>query len=96
MCIRDRTVLDKITAGVLSPARSLAAIGGMRAMAAGIEAVMHHRYPGKIVIFPQLVDLPLLALSELHGKLPQVATCLGPGDTWSVAAEQALFEGWPT
>ena len=92
----ELAVLDKITAGVLSPARSLAAIGGMRAMAAGIEAVMHHRYPGKIVIFPQLVDLPLLALSELHGKLPQVATCLGPGDTWSVAAEQALFEGWPT
>ena len=90
----ELAVLDKITAGVLSPARSLAAIGGMRTMAAGIEAVMQHRYPGKIVIFPQLVDLPLLALSELHASLPHVAACLGPGNTWSVAAEEALFEGW--
>ena len=74
----ELAVLDKITAGVLSPARSLAAIGGMRAMAAGIEAVMQHRYPGKIVIFPQLVDLPLLALSELHAKLPQVHAASAP------------------
>ncbi len=90
----ELAVLDKITAGALSPARSLAAIGGMRAMAAGIQAVMDHTYPGKIVIFPQLVDLPLLALSELHASLPRVAACLDPGNTWSVAAEQALFEGW--
>lgn len=90
----ELAVLDKITAGALSPARSLAAIGGMRAMAAGIQAVMDHIYPGKIVIFPQLVDLPLLALSELHARLPRVAACLGPGGTWSVAAEEALFEGW--
>ncbi len=90
----ELAVLDKITAGVLSPARSLAAIGGMRAMAAGIEAVIQHRYPGKIVIFPQLVDLPLLALSELQASLPDVAACLGPGGTWSVAAEETLFEGW--
>lgn len=90
----ELAVLGKITAGVLSPARSLAAIGGMRAMAAGIQAVMDHTYPGKIVIFPQLVDLPLLALSELQASLPDVAACLGPGDTWSIAAEKALFEGW--
>ncbi len=85
-------LLDKVAAGILSPSRALAAVGGMRAMATGIEAVMTHAYPGKIVIFPQLVDLPLLALSDLRAELPDVAVHLGPGDTWSAAAERALFE----
>ena len=84
-------LLEKVATRALSPARSLAAIGGMRAMAAGIEAVMQHRYPGKIVIFPQLADLPLLALSELHAEFPDIAAQLGPGDTWSAEAERALF-----
>jgi threonine dehydrogenase-like Zn-dependent dehydrogenase len=88
-------LLGKVGAGILSPSGALAAIGGMRAMAAGVEAVMTHVYPGKVVIFPQLVDLSLLALPELHAGLPSVAVHLGPGDTWTAAAERALFELCP-
>jgi L-sorbose 1-phosphate reductase len=88
----ELTVLDKITAGTLSPARSLAAIGGMGAMAAGVLAVMERTYPGKIVIFPQLVDMPLLSLAQLRTALPEVYASLGPNETWTAAAEQALFE----
>lgn len=85
-------VLEKIQAGLLSPARSLAAVGGMQAVTAGLGAVIDRVYPGKIVIFPQLVDLPLLSLGELRTLLPEVYARLGPNETWTVRAEQALFE----
>jgi threonine dehydrogenase-like Zn-dependent dehydrogenase len=84
--------MAKVASGQLSPARSLVAIGGLRAARAGLQAVIEQTYPGKVVIFPQLLDLPLLALSELPTALPDVATRLGPDQTWTLAAEQALFE----
>ncbi len=76
----------------LSPGRSVAAIGGMPAALEGIEALMNGRYPGKIVIFPQIIDLPLLGLDELREQMPEVAEKLGAGDVWTPAAEAALIE----
>jgi len=31
----------------------------------GLDALMTGKYTGKIVIFPQLINLPLMGLSEL-------------------------------
>ncbi|MFN8457194.1 MAG: alcohol dehydrogenase catalytic domain-containing protein [Anaerolineae bacterium] len=84
--------MAKVVSGQLSPARSLVAIGGLRAARAGLQAVMEQTYPGKIVIFPQLLDLPLLGLPELHMTLPAVAAQLGPNQTWAPAAERVLFD----
>jgi len=50
------------------------------------------RYPGKITIFPQIHDLPLMGLDELKDTMPEVATKLGPGNAWTLEAEKALFE----
>jgi hypothetical protein len=50
------------------------------------------RYPGKIVIFPQISGLPLTSIAELNEMYPDVAAKLGPGDMWTPAAEQALIE----
>ena len=44
----------------------VAAIGGMNAAQAGIEAMMDGRYPGKIVIFPQIPELPLMGLDAMN------------------------------
>jgi threonine dehydrogenase-like Zn-dependent dehydrogenase len=85
-------IVEQIQAGTLSPARSVAAIGGLKAIAKGLQAVMERIYPGKIVIFPQLLDLPLLSLAELNNALPEVYARLGPGETWTARAEQTLFE----
>jgi threonine dehydrogenase-like Zn-dependent dehydrogenase len=85
-------IVEKCQAGLLSPARSVAAIGGLKAAAAGLRAVMERSYPGKIVIFPQLLDLPLLSLSKLRDALPEVYAQLGPGESWTAQAEQILFE----
>ena len=53
---------------------------------------MEGRYPGKVVIFPQISGLPLMSLAELKDKFPAVAEKLGSGDVWTAEAEAALVE----
>lgn len=85
-------VLQKTVDGELSPNRSVAAIGGMEAAQNGIQALMEGRYPGKVVIFPQINGLPLIGLPELREKYPEIAALLGPGDVWTPEAEAMLIE----
>lgn len=85
-------VLERAEEGVLSPGRMVAAIGGMQAGLDAIDGVINSSYPGKIVIFPQIQDLPLMGLDELAEKLPAVAEKLGPGNVWTAEAEAALIE----
>jgi len=80
----------------LSPNRSVAAIGGMNAAHRGLEAVKGGEFAGKIVIYPQIADLPLTPLGELRNVLPEVAAKLGPLDTWTKEAETALIEHFLT
>lgn len=86
------SVMARALEGALSPGRSVAAIGGLEAARDAMQAVMDGRYPGKIVIFPQLHNLPLTGLDELRDRLPAVAEKLGPGDVWTLEAESALIE----
>jgi threonine dehydrogenase-like Zn-dependent dehydrogenase len=85
-------VLEKAQAGALSAAQPVAAIGGMPAMQAGVQAVLEQRFPGKVMIYPQLPDLPLLSLPELAGALPEVYRQLDPGPVWTARAERTLIE----
>lgn len=70
----------------------MAAIGGMKVAQEAMAAVMEGKYPGKIVIFPQIHDLPLLGLDELAEKLPDIADKLGSDHVWTEEAEAALIE----
>jgi threonine dehydrogenase-like Zn-dependent dehydrogenase len=88
----QESVLDRSNEGKLSPGRMVAAIGGMETARDAIIGVIEGEYPGKIVVFPQIHDLPLMGLDELAEKLPEVAEKLGPGDVWTIEAEAALFE----
>jgi threonine dehydrogenase-like Zn-dependent dehydrogenase len=96
LTIRDQELVMRSTeAKSLSPGRSVAAIGGMSAARDGIEALMQGRYAGKIVIFPQISELPLTGLDELKTRLPRVAAKLGPDYLWTTDAEAELIEiGW--
>jgi L-sorbose 1-phosphate reductase len=85
-------VIRKTVARELSPNRSVAAIGGIEAARDGIRAMMEGRFPGKVVIFPQINGVPLTGLQELHETLPDVAAALGPGDMWTPEAERVLIE----
>ncbi|WP_316858920.1 zinc-binding dehydrogenase [uncultured Cohaesibacter sp.] len=92
LTIHDQTmVMENTVAGNLAPAVCVAAIGGMNVARDGIKAMMDSKYPGKIVIFPQFVDLPLMGLDELKEKLPDVAEHLGAGNVWTREAEKALL-----
>ena len=88
----QQQVMELADKGDLSPGRSVGAIGGMQAAKEGIQAMIEGRYSGKIIIFPQIHDLPLMGLSELIEKLPDIAEKLEPGDMWTAEAEEALFE----
>ncbi len=95
LTIEDQAqVMHKALDGSLSPARLVAAIGGMNAAQDGIEAMMDGRYPGKIVIFPQIPDLPLMGVDELAEKMPDLAAHLEDGDVWTKEAESALIEAY--
>jgi len=95
LTIEDQTtVMENALQGNIAPAVCVAAIGGMKVAKLGIEAMMDSHYPGKILIFPQLEDLPLMGLDELAEKLPEVSKKLGAGNTWTVEAEKALFEAF--
>lgn len=93
LTIHDQaSVMERRIAGTLSPGRSVAAIGGIETAADAIQSVMDSRYPGKVVIFPQIHDLPLTSLKELKDRLPEVAARLGPDQMWTNEAEEALIE----
>jgi threonine dehydrogenase-like Zn-dependent dehydrogenase len=83
-------VVQKTLAGELEPRRALAAVGGMETAAEALQALMDGRYPGKIVVFPQLSGLPLTGLAELE-RDPEIGPLLGPDGSWTSAAEHALF-----
>jgi threonine dehydrogenase-like Zn-dependent dehydrogenase len=86
------SVMARRVAGTLSPGRSVAAIGGLETAAEAIESVIEGKYPGKVVIFPQIRDLPLTGLKELKGRLPEVAEKLGEDLMWTNEAEEVLIE----
>jgi D-arabinose 1-dehydrogenase-like Zn-dependent alcohol dehydrogenase len=84
-------VVRKTLAGELSPSHALGAVGGMEAAADGLRALMEGRFAGKIVIFPQLANLPLTAVADLADADPELGAALGAGDTWNSEAEAVLF-----
>jgi threonine dehydrogenase-like Zn-dependent dehydrogenase len=86
------TVIRKTIERQLSPNRSVAAIGGIEAARDGIVAMIEGRFPGKIVIFPQISGLPLTSIADMEATYPDLAAKLDPGDVWTPAAEQALIE----
>ncbi len=89
-------VMDKAVEGMLSPQRSLAALGGIEAAQDGVQAMLDGAFAGKIMIFPQLSGLPLTGLRELGERHPAIGEHLEGGDIWTLDAERALIEEfWP-
>ncbi|MBC7235330.1 MAG: hypothetical protein H5T69_05770, partial [Chloroflexi bacterium] len=86
--IRDlRNMLAQAEAGELDPNLSVAAISGLRDAKKGLEGVVHQAFPGKVVIYPQVLDFPLTTLPELKERLPNVYAKLGPNESWTNEAE---------
>ena len=78
-------------AGELLTNNSVAAIGGMNAVYHGLELVKAQGVPGKIVIYQQIADMPIIRLHELKDVLPTVAAKLRDGKYWTNEAEEELL-----
>lgn len=86
-----RLTLHQAESGRLSPNRSVAAVGSLSAARDGLQTVKDAVYPGKVLIYPHIKDLPITALQDLKGILPSVYAELKGGREWTVEAEQELL-----
>ncbi len=86
-----RLMLHYAETGVLSPNRSVAAIGSLEAVKDGIRSVMDTVYPGKVVIYPHIKPLPLTAITDLEPILPTVFAKMKDGREWTNEAEAELL-----
>jgi hypothetical protein len=86
-----RFMLELAETDQLSPNRSVAAIGSLEASRDGLKAVAETVYPGKIVIYPHIKDLPLTAVTDLADVLPTVYAKMKNGREWTTEAESELL-----
>jgi L-sorbose 1-phosphate reductase len=84
-------VLEKTNSGELSPNRSVAAVGSLSAARDGLKAVKEASLSGKVVIYPNIKELPLTTLGELKEKLPTVHSRLSPRGEWTKEAEEEFL-----
>ena len=87
-----QVMLEQIESGSLSTNRTVAAVGSMNAARDGLMAVRDTVFPGKVVIYLHIKDLPLTALAELKDRLPSVYAQLKNGRQWTNEAEDELLE----
>jgi len=86
-----RFMLKQAEAGKLSPNRSVSAVGSLSAARDGLIALRDIVYPGKVVIFPQIMEFPLTSLDELKEKLPTVWHKLKNGHEWTIESEKEFL-----
>jgi len=80
--------------GKLSPVYALAAIGGMNSLKEGMEGVFSARFPGKTVIYPHAVELPLLAVSDVETVCKDGAETLINGEILTQSTEDCIRNKW--
>ncbi|MHB1458976.1 MAG: alcohol dehydrogenase catalytic domain-containing protein [Armatimonadota bacterium] len=86
-----KDTLEAAESGSLSTNTSVAAIGGIEAGWDGMLAAKEGKYPGKVVIYPLIHDLPLTAVPDLKDRLPSVYEKLTDGMFWNREAEAELI-----
>ena len=89
--IRDMQIVQrKVETGQLDTNCSVDAVCGMEGAIDGIEAVENRSIAGKIIVYPQLVDMGLIPLHDLKDHYPSVADKLVDG-MWTAEAEAELL-----
>lgn len=85
-----RHTLELAESGKLKPVTALAAIGGMKDLKKGLDAVINARFPGKTVIFPNCTDMPLVAVNELDKLGNDIAATVDAAGYYTMATEEAI------
>jgi threonine dehydrogenase-like Zn-dependent dehydrogenase len=86
-----KDTLSAAESGALSTNSSVAAIGGIEASWDGMVAAKEGRFPGKVVIYPQIRGLELTGVPDLKDRLPSVFAKLTDGMFWNNEAEEELL-----
>jgi hypothetical protein len=86
-----RLMLTQAESGQLSPNRSVAAVGSLDAAHDGLQAVQDTVFPGKVVIYPHIKEMPLTSLPDLEELLPSVYAKLKDGREWTIEAEEEFL-----
>ena len=85
-----KIVLEKVVTGQLETDCSVDAVSGMAGAIEGIRAVEARAMVGKIIVYPQLKDLPLIPLTNLEKEFPTVFEKTNKG-IWTKQAEVELL-----
>ena len=85
-----RIVLKKVEDNLLDTNASVDAVSGMLGATDGLAAVENRTLAGKIIVYPMLHDVGLIALEELDQHYPSVAEKLN-GGKWTGEAEEELL-----
>lgn len=85
-----RVVLGKVIDDQLDTNLSVGAVTGMAGAIDGLAAVKNRTIAGKIVVYPQLGDFPLMELDALVAKFPSIGRTLSNG-CWTKASEEELL-----
>ncbi len=87
-----RHTLELAESGKLKPVTALAAIGGMRAVKEGLEAVIAARFPGKAVIFPGCENMPLTPVADIATLGSDIAGTLDGDGFYTLKTEKKLLD----
>jgi threonine dehydrogenase-like Zn-dependent dehydrogenase len=87
-----RHTLNLAESGSLKPVTALAAVGGMKSLKEGLQALIDAKYPGKTVIFPNCPDMPLTAIDDIAGLAEGIEDTLDSNGFYTLETEKKLFE----
>lgn len=87
----QKEVVRKVIEKKLKPEFSMAAVGGFLQIPDGLRAMKNFTFPGKITIFPHVLDFPITALKDLKENAPLVYAALEDGHTWTLEAEKIFI-----
>jgi threonine dehydrogenase-like Zn-dependent dehydrogenase len=87
-----RHTLNLAESGALKPVTALAAVGGMKSLKEGLQALIDAKYPGKTVIFPNCPDMPLTAIDDISELAEGIEETLDNNGFYTLETEKKLFE----
>ena len=87
-----RYTLERAESGALQPVTALAAVGGMKALKTGLQAVIDAKFPGKTVIFPNCPDMPLTPVDRIAGLADGIEATLDNNGFYTLDTEKELFK----
>lgn len=86
----EKQVLKKIEKGQYRLDQNVMAVAGFYALKDAIQAVACGRFPGKVIVYPQLTKLPLIPVKEMETYDAGMKEVTQNG--WNLQAEQRLYE----